>query len=437
MNDGISAPGTPVKNFQTPSRPLSQQQFRSLKEKAAKQSPSLYKFKVLSDPTKKSGLGSSEIAKQSAQKTVPESDSSLFERSVFSGRREKSSDGGLIGHLSKDRSRLENNIKQHIPPKAKVLLSKVSLKSHEQPRTSLQAESSSSSDLLPDEAPPTGNETTKWDGSEGHLTDFENPALAVFTSRMVNKELEMRRLLTNIVLALIWNLISKFVLLFFQYTKKGAQLRDEIHRLVLKYVVYKIYPQAHVQSIWFQLLSWQCITSVFHLIVLYNIGVCLWNLLVKAQNLDMSDLNLTEHQKRLLGIIDDHATTANSTAPATGERLSNNKPTGKNVHNTFVNDADSKAGHKPFIFKSLQTPTKMREEQYSSRNEIGGQNHVSFSVQPKKVNAFGVQSVDATSMTPMRSLPSIRSQRQEIRPGYIPSNRYTYMMDSPSSTRKL
>lgn len=394
MDNGISAPGTPAKTFQTPNRPLSQQQFQSLREKAIKQSPALYKHKVLSDPTSKTDVSKS-------------GSSSVFAASAFSGRFDAKPSASTNTHTASPVFRGKSN-------------QAYSTQQDTAPVTN--------SDLLPDEPVGQKQQTDlnfSEDSAYDKLTDFENPALAAFTSRMVNKELEMRRLLTNVVLAMIWNLIYKFVSLFFQFTKRGSQLRDELYLFVLKNVVYKINPHANINSFWFQMLSWQFATSIFHTIVIFNIASCLWNLLIKAQNTDISDLHLTENQKRLLGVVESTPDYGRSFDPSI------------NIGNSKVkslNEAESKSSHKPFIFKSLQTPMKMRELNTLQQAEVK-KNHVSFSLQPKKVNAFGVDHITNVSNTPTTLFTSTRSQ-PDTRPGYIPSNRYTYMMDSPSAMKK-
>ncbi|CDO94942.1 unnamed protein product [Kluyveromyces dobzhanskii CBS 2104] len=402
MNDGFSTPGTPAKTFETPTRPLSQQQFQSLRERAIKQSPSLYKHKVLSDPTRK-------VEAVKVQATP-----------AFSGKISTSL-----------------NVRE-AEPVAPANARPVFTDKRDQWSVKKQTARETSSDLLPDE--PLGQQDLiesnfSGDSAIDKLTDFENPALATFTSRMVNKELEMRRLLTNVVVVLIWNLISKFVFLFFHFTTSGAQLRNELYRFMLKNIVYKVNPQANLNSFWFNLLSWQFATSLFHTIVLYNIASCLWNLLVKAQNLDMSDLHLTEHQKSLLGITEE--TSDSGFASSLNVKNRNFDLAGnKDANSAFksLNEVGSKSGNKPFIFKSLQTPMKMRELNSVQQAEAR-KNHVSFSLQPKKVNAFGIDPVVNNASAAANSATLARSQ-PGTHPGYIPSNRYTYMMDSPSSMKK-
>lgn len=428
MEDGFYVSGTPAKTFQTPTRPLSQQQFQSLRERAVKQSPSLYKHKVLSDPTKKVSV---------VPKNVDTSISSFAQQSVFSrnaeqklqpessfatGPAQRSSSEATPSFRSGNQQTLAANFNGSASTSSVLFNdwknSQRKLKGDEQ----LQ-------DLLPDEI--TGDKNVRNDSvispAMEQLGNFESPALAKFTTRMVNKELEMRKLIINAVVMLIWNLVGKFLTLFFNYTGTGSRLREQMHALFLKYVIYKINPQASRSSLLFQVLSWQFLGSVFHCVILFNIAVSLWKLLIKSQNVDVSDLNLTERQKQLLGIIDGEKDESSSHASVNNSSFDTLK--------SSLHEEHKKRSSKTFIFKSLETPVKMREHNGQTSFINKNTNHVSFSVQPKKVNAFGTDLKNDKIMTPTISAIGRSRLQPGGRPGYIPSNRYTYMMDSPSSMK--
>lgn len=394
-------PGTPAKVFQTPKRPLSQREFQSLREKAVKESPILYKHKVLTNPTE---VRSTTTGSRSLHST-PVCARSIFTREerlkdhnlaedIKRSHEPKVTSGGIVGDGKDDNGRI--NFKNGIDR-----------------------------DVLEFESSADMKETAEWDQLLG---SFENPALSKFTTRMVNKELEMRKLISNVLAMLCWNLLNKAVVTFFYSTQKGAQLRQEILEMFLKYAVYKVNPHVNVDSIWLSITRWNTISQLLHYVFLFNIIVCLWKLLFKSQSIDVSDLKLNDRQKQLLGIVE---TPGNI---ETSSKLSSKTISTRNVP---LKEDDIKPP-RPFLFKTLESPAKAPQTVPKAvpsvrfSTELGMRN----SVGPAGSVGIGTSLLKRPDTTPTPS-SNIARLRQSGRPGYIPSSRYTYMMESPTSTKKV
>ncbi|CUS22230.1 LAQU0S05e00628g1_1 [Lachancea quebecensis] len=359
----MSSSTVPRKMFSTPVKPVTQERFASVREKVVRESPYLYKSKILSSPVK---------------------DAKRVSRSV----------GGT--------------------PLARPA-------AFQKPRPS-------GLDHTPSEAEAKG--TVAAGNSESVLGEFENPVLAQYSRRIVNKELETRKIISNLFAVLVWNLALKFLSLYLDHTLHGAGFSKRAAKWIQETLVYRINPYADFEhSRWARLLTLANISHIFHLAVFYNVTVSLWRLLVKSQNVKIDDLHLNQRQKQLLGLSDQPQTSNNlprvMLAAGSQETLSNQ---------TSLATSPRKNPAQPvFLFKSLQTPLKSKER--AAAAERAGV----MSERAPKINAFGdlrTSVLQKSSLTPSHvssgSLPTAMN-----RTGYIPSSKYAYMRDSPSPRKSM
>lgn len=366
-----------MESISTPSRPISSEQFQSLRQRMVKESPYLYRNKVLSDPGKK------------------------------------------FNSLLKDDSAYE---REYVPLEDERLNTKLS----------------------PNEIALKKNEEMTED-----LGNFENPVLGKLAERTVNKEYETHTIVVNLVALAIWDLLIKFYKLFIDYTRYGERLvcylQDELIRNHL--MGWRRYLQMNFPFL-LKWINWSNVDTIFHLIVVYNVILSLWRLFSKVR---VDDLNLTEAQKELLGldtlvnpeisrrdfiiqrpstvtkphvILDSRANEKNG-GPAEAVSSSN----GSTIANT------------PYLFKSLETPLKkkQKEQQQAQLQAQKNQQHQQLNLHRhaqsafvSKVNAFGSLRNNIVGPNNFGGV-----QTPEGRTGYIPSNKYAYMVNSPCPRRKM
>ncbi|SCU96752.1 LANO_0E14268g1_1 [Lachancea nothofagi CBS 11611] len=261
---------------------------------------------------------------------------------------------------------------------------------------------------------------------------FENPVLEQYSRRIVNKELETRRIISNFLALLLWNLGVKFLELFLHHTSHGIGLQRKLSKWVQELLIYRLYPHADLDnSQWVRNATLTNVSHVFHLVIFYNVIVSLWRLLVKSQNVKIDDLRLNHRQKQLLGVSDTPVT--NKLLPQV--TLANRDHPKSQVPHLASNSGTSESHVSPststFLFKSLQTPMKSREQNSAS---VGVRSEY-----VKKINAFGELRnplLKKTSLTPSQN--STNPLMTPInRNGYIPSSKYAYMRDSPSPRKRL
>ncbi|SCU85832.1 LADA_0D10066g1_1 [Lachancea dasiensis] len=261
---------------------------------------------------------------------------------------------------------------------------------------------------------------------------YENPVLAQYSRRIVNKELETRRIISNFLALLLWNLGVKFLSLFLYHTTHGANLQQKLGKWVQESVIFRFHPHADLEASWARNATLANISHVCHLLIFYNVTVSIWRLLVKSQNVKVDDLHLNHRQRQLLGVSD---------TPVTKEllphvRLASGGPT-LETKSTAVPKIDSReinglSASSAFLFKSLQTPQKAREQQVTAPMDVR-------SDFVKKVNAFGdlrTSFLKKKSLTPTHNT-SITPLTPVSRNGYIPSSKYTYMHDTPSPRKRI
>ncbi|SCV99581.1 LAFE_0A06348g1_1 [Lachancea fermentati] len=361
----MSVSGTPVKMFSTPIRPVTQEKLASVREKVVRESPYLYKNKVLSDPME--GV-------QSTIKLINTPTATAFHRN------EKSTPSSFSSVVVEPHTRKE------------------------------ASENSPKVDSIARKAYSLG--------------DFENPVLAQYNRRVVNKELETKRIIFNVIIILFWNLVVKYLRLFVEHTRKGTHWRHLLHTFILERVVYPLNPHINLEeSSWVRFVNIESVSHMLHLIVFYNVTVSLWRLLVKAQNVNLDDLKLTQKQKELLGI---------SETPSDSRVLPEVVLTNKSNPSSSSPPPSKISSNQPFLFKSLRTPLKSQEHKMQERQAM--------SAFVNKVNAFG-DLRKTTLLSKTRLNPNTTSvtaiPTPTNRSGYIPSSRYAYMMDSPSPRKRM
>lgn len=371
--------------FATPSRPISREQFTSLKQRVATDSPKLYKNKVLSGPNEK-------VKTQTNHQNG--SSDSLKNVSTTAA--------------SKSTSNLDLNVTSELP-----------------------------------KATPSLVET-------GKIGSFENPVLHTLAQRTVNKEWETQRLIVNIIAWAIWDLMAKFFNTLAKHSKIGRQLVLWINRELIPSNshsssnishdrgnnissffkgVYDRYP-----SFW-EKLNWSNLNLLFHLIVVVNILVSLWRLFSKVKT---DDLQLNENQRQLLGVVDQYS----NFDEQHDDYLHHHEQLVKGpelISSRESNATPPEPPNTPFLFKSLETPMKSRQKKEFVNDSV---QNVTQSAFVNRLNAFGLSPsfgnrLNSNSKGVLKPdidklFPASMAATPAGKTGYIPSSKYTYMMNSPT-----
>lgn len=374
----------PASTFATPSRPITREQFHSLRQKMVKESPRLYKNKILSDPSERPS-GKIRSAPVTPRNYVEET-------------------RGARGTLLRDTNLVDLNSRQ---------LSELN------------------ADVVSGEDKTASGELGKQASNAAEPGNYENPVLNKLASRTVNKEMETQIIVTNLVVLAMWDLFTKFLKIFLDYSHFGKVIaslaQEKFSKLKLGIWIYRL----NREFPWLvKRLSWSSVDTVFHLVVAYNVIGSLWRLLSKVR---VSDLNLNSSQRELLGLqpndvfTDSHASSSSSKKPHV--ILDQNK----RVPRAEKDGENSTTPSTPFLFKSLETPLKAKQReqtQKQQRTQLDLQRQAQ-SASVSKVNAFGSNFDKIES----RPVPWTTSQ---INPaGYIPSSKYAYMMSTPSPRKRM
>ncbi|AGO09832.1 AaceriAAL159Cp [[Ashbya] aceris (nom. inval.)] len=384
---GIS--GSARKVFETPMRPISREQFQSMREKAVKLSPELYRTRILSDPT----VNKFPLRAQGALAA------NVFERGE------------------------SQPIEAVTPPVTQVSAVPVAAQDD---------------DLLPEQEVATATgmaagmrmETVSGScdpSSAKPLGNYENPALAAFTRRVVNKEQEIKRIIANVWTLLIWNLVYKFLGLFLHSCRTGRFIYQTISHFFYANVVFKLNPHARLDSGWLRFWTLEHINHLIHMMLLINIALSLYMLLVKAQHITVSDLGLNERQKELLGVSASGDTQSSIIEDAVNPRPLLHRVSSKGSVTEHILPSDA-AQPQPFLFKSLQTPLRSSKGQPSS---TALQSELPYTGRARE-HLFPAAS---PLLSQKLAAPAVPANRPGS--GYIPSSKYAYMMDSPSARKRL
>lgn len=302
---------------------------------------------------------------------------------------------------------------------------------------------------IPDKEERRQANARKGDDLGDELGNFENPVLGKLAKRTVNKEYETQTIVVNLIALAIWDLISKFYTLFIDNTTYGEKIVGYLQGKLLRnhLVTWKRYLQIHYPffSDW---INWSNLDTLFHLIVVYNVLVSIWRLFSKVK---VDDLELTQSQKELLGLdvnskrnsIIRPSSTITKPRVILDPRISK-VGTDPASSSTAVSEAASVSGT-PYLFKSLETPLKRRQKEQQQQQRQHQQNQReqqqnqqinlhrhAQSAFVSKVNAFGSLRNNFVGTT-----NSNGSQTPVERTGYIPSNKYAYMINSPCPRKKM
>ncbi|KAG0671362.1 hypothetical protein C6P45_000816 [Maudiozyma exigua] len=257
------------------------------------------------------------------------------------------------------------------------------------------------------------------------LGNFENPILSKLLKRSINKEYEFNKIVTNIIGLSIWNLMINFIDLFVKHSSMGRQMYARIYTQIwdIKWV-HIIYSNVTMKSIIDNLTS-RNINYLFHILVCYNLIIATWRLFSNGK---INDLNLSNKQKQLLGIQD---------KKSKSEKYEMNKP--HIIETNRTNNISNANGNilreapvTPFLFKSLKSPLRTREEQEitNGHNAFGQTHNHEFT----KTNVFGDIRKTAinnnytnTYVTPMSNVTTTAQTNKS----YVASPKYTYLMNSP------
>ncbi|QLQ81086.1 hypothetical protein HG537_0E04410 [Torulaspora globosa] len=352
--------------FATPSRPITREQFHSLRQKMVKESPRLYRNKILSDPSETRRTTTKSYVRETVRDNVVELNSRQ------------------LGELNSDLIRGDEK---------------------------------------------SVSEMASFSGAEPG--NYENPVLNKLASRTVNKEMETQIIVTNLIVLAIWDLFTKFLKIFVDYSHLGKVIvsvaQERVSKLKLGIWIYRL----NRDFPWLvKRLSWSNLDTVFHLIVAYNVLGSLWRLFSKVR---VSDLNLNSSQRELLGLQsndvfqDSHASSSSNKKPHVILDQNKRVPRDKEDGETTSVPAT------PFLFKSLETPLKAKQReqnQQQQRTQLDLQRQAQ-SASVSKVNAFG------SNFDRIESRPVPWTTSQIGPAGYIPSSKYAYMMSSPSPRKRM
>lgn len=227
---------------------------------------------------------------------------------------------------------------------------------------------------------------------------FESPVLETLATDSVNKGLEIQRIVTNLIGYAVMNLALNFTSFYLWHTRSGQVLREQF---TTEYILSILHiPKNPLVYTILKYLSIEYIRHVFSLLVVYNV-VSSTLRLVKRVN--YRDLKLNENQKKLLGFVGDQRQ----------EQIL------KKPHSVLKGQDDSATAPPPYLFKALESPMKKKEVPSTSTRNVFTKS-VSFEPQARRTSVATTTSVSAPASTTVNGA------------GYIPSNKYAYMMNTPS-----
>ncbi|CAI4045763.1 hypothetical protein SKDZ_12G0740 [Saccharomyces kudriavzevii ZP591] len=287
------------------------------------------------------------------------------------------------------------------------------------------------SELLPDTHNETSSQTQNITPMF-KLGNFESPVLKELSRRTVNKELETQRIMTSAIAFALWNLLMKFIRFFRDNTHVGTQFCNRLSRIHLYLLTFHAVKQVNI--IYYSTFSWltaELVDYLFQLAISLNILFSLWKLL---STVNVSDLNLTRKQRRLLGV-DIQPLVNDGLQPQQPHYVSTSR-TNKPVQNQTHIPRTSTKNHPAYLFRGLETPLKARQRETAAERA----NLYSHSALTK--NVFGnLQRDDGTSNTLLGAYSNNNDSNSPHTPvtrkGYIPSSKYAYMMNSQTPRGKI
>ena len=278
--------------------------------------------------------------------------------------------------------------------------------------------------------------TNNTDTDLSKLGNFENPVLEKLVKRSINKELEFRKLVVNIVSLSLWNLTVKFTNYFINYTDMGQELLLQL-RVYMLALIRKL-NQSGITLLKYQnwavlsasLCDFEHINLVVHLVVLYNLLVASWRLF---SSIKTSDLNLNSKQRRLLGLDPiDQSASSMETKNHWGARNSGGYRRVNKV---------AELPRTPFLFKQSNLPDSMDIPEVSEivdggdikprKDTFGTGQQSAISLIGNHNGSNGSLNSDVNRDVGFSGYMGNKTQRTGYNVGYIPSEKYTYMMGSP------
>lgn len=310
----------------------------------------------------------------------------------------------------------------------------------------------------------SGEDNTKTDTSnqddsnEQNITigDYENPILEKIINRSINKENEFKIIITNITSYIIINLIIKFIRFFFNYTKSGKTLLSFLSQYsinnkstiiktndfknngnfinFINLIKVKLYDWDLIEKIF----NWENIIFFIKLIVTLNILIAIIKLL---RRISYNDLNLNLRQRSLLGL-NENSLKLNYYNNSKIDRkphlilTNDDRFIDKNNLESIV-DINKNRSATPFLFKSLKTP--LSNSKYNVTDNLKD-NSISYNRYANR-NMFGLNN-DNTNFNKsingtVSNFKNDRVNSSNTNKGYVPSNKYVYMMNSPSPIKKM
>lgn len=276
---------------------------------------------------------------------------------------------------------------------------------------------------------------------------FENPVLEKLAERSVNKSLEVQKIINNVLLYLLWNLITKFILLYLDHTSSGQKVRKNWLQTDQILALLHMPNNKAAENAIDLLFSVSSFNKAFRGLVLYNVLMSIFALVGKVK---ISDLKLNQRQKNLLGFIGQGETSnLRRIEPSNLMLKQNSKKTTENTKDQRVSsginkkNTESQVSAPPYAFRSIQTPMKkkMEEERNSNMNSVS--NNVNplvrsniFNNNASTGNNRSVNFAELHHSDIVRRNSTITTLN-DTSAGYIPSSKYTYMMDTPSPRKSF
>ncbi|CAI4034957.1 hypothetical protein SMKI_12G0940 [Saccharomyces mikatae IFO 1815] len=292
----------------------------------------------------------------------------------------------------------------------------------------LSLDNNGMSELLPDTDSKPSLQTQN-DTPVFKLGNFESPVLKELSRRTVNKEAETQRIITNAIAFAVWNLLVKFIRFFRENTHIGTQICNSVTRIHLYLLTFHAVKRANI--IYYSTFSWlttELVDYLFHLLILLNILFSLWKLL---STVNVSDLNLTNRQKKLLGV-DIQSSVDRGLQPQEPHCLSASMAHKLSQNKTHIPQTSSK-NHPTFLFKGLETPLKARQKETAEEQT----KQKSYSAHLKNVSGTLQRDSSVSGTLLGASTYNSSPHTPAARKGYIPSSKYAYMMNSQSPRGKI
>ncbi|CCH60407.1 hypothetical protein TBLA_0C06110 [Henningerozyma blattae CBS 6284] len=317
------------------------------------------------------------------------------------------------------------------------------------------------------------------------LGSYENPILKKLSHRTINKEFELQKIIASTLILAMLSIIIKFIKLFIHHSKYGIKLYllpSDATSINLQFNAFNTDINIHFNFRYD--INYDKIYFLIQCILVLNILISLWKL---SKNVKYDDLKLSKHQMELLGLNDRNSKNykRSQLSKYNDRRKSQTKPhmiqLNRNIHYSNSNQRQqheltsvtTKSGNlneTPYLFKSLMTPSKLKEFQsnkqttsssafqrqpYSHINNNSNfqrtmfnnlaynngtnnnnatiiNNNSSNNPMITGSNLFGNSNNNNTNFNIHNSISTPNTNSNGTSIAYIPSSKYTYMMNTPT-----